>query len=87
MCTKVQCSNVHVMSTSYEEVCGHLLYYVNGKNANWNNTFLLKMIKNGINYCVFPTSCPFSNFPSVIHVEQLTVSTMMLEEAQFMEFW
>ena len=52
------------------------------KNASWNNTFHRKTIKNGINYCVLPTSCPFNNFQGVIHVEQLTVSTIILEEAQ-----
>jgi len=32
-----------------------------------------------------PTSHPFGNFHSVIHVEQLSASTMILEEAQFTE--
>ena len=35
--------------------------------------------------CSISTLCPSSNFPDVICVEQLSASTMMREEAQFME--
>jgi len=74
---------------SYEEVCGHLLYTLfmakMTVGTSMSNTFLSKIFKNDINYCVPPTSCPFGNFPGVICVEQLSASTMMLEEAQFTE--
>ena len=55
--------------------------------TSMSNTFLLKNYKNEINYCVPPTSRPFGNFPGVIRVEQLSASTMMLEEAQFTEIF
>jgi len=74
---------------TYEEVCGHLLYTLFMAKmiagTSMSNTFLLKTIKIEINYCVPPTSHWFSNFPDVIHVDQLSASTMMLEEAQFIE--
>jgi len=55
--------------------------------TSMSNTFLFKIIKIEINYCVPPTSHPFGNFHSVMHVEQLSASTMMLEEAQFTEIF
>ena len=49
-----------------------------------SSTFQLKN-KNLINYRVPPISSLFSNFLNLIHVEQLSASTMMQNKVQFME--
>ena len=46
------------------------------------NIFALEVLKNEINYCVLLASNLFSNFQGLVHVEQLSVSLVMLEELQ-----
>jgi len=51
------------------------------------NTFRMKKHKTLTSIIVYIplTSSPFSNFPGLIHIEQLSGSTMMPKEAQFTE--
>ena len=75
--------------TSYQEVCGHLLYFCRWQNASWNRHVqyisIEKPFKNLINHRVLLTLSLFSNFPNLIRVEQLSASTMIPKEAQFTE--
>jgi len=58
--------------------------FVHGKNDSWNRHVQYILIEKNIinfNYCVLTTSSPFSNFPGLIHIDQLSGSTMLPKEA------
>ena len=76
---------------TYQEVCGHLLYYLfMAKNDRCSRHVQYICIQKTIkitlaNYCIPPTLSPFNNLSGKSSVEQLSASPIMLNEAQFTE--